>query len=743
MKKKAPLAIFTSPFILFFLTITISFAWGAPDRINYQGKLTDPAGVPLTGSYTMRFDLFDEESGGGKLWNPPNGETHAGVAVTDGMYNIELGSIQPLSSAVFASDTIWLEVAIFNSDTATWEILTPRQRITSTPFAFRSEDSETINGMTAGDFALTSHSHDASYALIVHNHDAAYVNEGQTNSINSSMVQDGSVRFEDLMDGTVLAEILDDDGPGSQLNGDYLDGYSEESFFNLSHNETVSGIPSLNGGASGITPPFYVDSTTLVANLNADLLDGLSSGSFVLASQDYGRNGVSASLYEGASTLTSLYVNEGQANSITSAMIVDGTVSAADLGVDSVTASEIAADAVTAEEIAANGVTASEIAAGAVGASEIADNSVGEAEIAWSLDDSAADLNGALLHLTNTSEATAGNYPMGLAGQTSGLPTSNPVIGVFGGSPGLGAGGPVASIPDDKVGVAGVSDTGYGVAGVSSSGTAIYGLSNGANGYGGFFEANGQYSRAVHAKNTYNDGTVYAALATTSTGVIGYHSSASYGWVGTSSYALYGQNGNTGGYGAYGYSYGTGGTGVYARASASDGTGLYAYGGSSGYAAHFRGKIKITDRSTDATVMELGAGLDYAEGFDVSEKVEVAPGTVLVIDADHPGKLRICNTPYDTKVAGIVAGANGIGSGVRLGADQFDNDVALAGRVFCNVDASRAAIKTGDLLTTSGLPGYAMKAQDHDRARGAILGKAMQNLEQGEKGQILVLVTLQ
>ena len=39
--------------------------------------------------------------------------------------------------------------------------------------------------------------------------------------------------------------------------------------------------------------------------------------------------------------------------------------------------------------------------------------------------------------------------------------------------------------------------------------------------------------------------------------------------------------------------------------------------------------------------------------------------------------------------------------------------------------------------------GHAMKATDADRARGAILGKAMEPLRQGERGQILVLVTLQ
>jgi hypothetical protein len=156
-----------------------------------------------------------------------------------------------------------------------------------------------------------------------------------------------------------------------------------------------------------------------------------------------------------------------------------------------------------------------------------------------------------------------------------------------------------------------------------------------------------------------------------------------------------------------------------------------------------RGNILIESESTGDPVAEFGEGLDYAEGFNVSGSSAIDPGTVLVIDPDNPGKLTACSQPYDKKVAGIAAGAKGLGSGVRLGIDRFDCDVALAGRVYCNVDASDGPIEPGDLLTTSGISGYAMKAADHAAAQGAILGKAMEPLERGTKGQILVLVTLQ
>ena len=156
-----------------------------------------------------------------------------------------------------------------------------------------------------------------------------------------------------------------------------------------------------------------------------------------------------------------------------------------------------------------------------------------------------------------------------------------------------------------------------------------------------------------------------------------------------------------------------------------------------------RGNILIQRASDGTSCLELGEGLDYAEGFELSEPSKNESGSVLIIDSENPGKLTLSTKAYDTKVAGIAAGAKGLGSGVRLGVNQFDCDVALAGRVYCNVDATEYAIQPGDLLTTSNTPGYAMKAQDFDKAKGATLGKAMEGIEKGKKGQILVLVTLQ
>ncbi|MEI6297876.1 MAG: hypothetical protein WCO84_09670, partial [bacterium] len=143
-------------------------------------------------------------------------------------------------------------------------------------------------------------------------------------------------------------------------------------------------------------------------------------------------------------------------------------------------------------------------------------------------------------------------------------------------------------------------------------------------------------------------------------------------------------------------------------------------------------------------VLEITGGADLAEPFPMKEE-NLGKGSVVVIDEEHPGQLTLSARAYDTRVAGVISGANGISPGISLqqeGALDRGQNVALTGRVYVKADASYGAIKPGDLLTTSDTPGHAMKVTDHARAQGAILGKAMSGLKEGE-GLVLVLVTLQ
>lgn len=146
--------------------------------------------------------------------------------------------------------------------------------------------------------------------------------------------------------------------------------------------------------------------------------------------------------------------------------------------------------------------------------------------------------------------------------------------------------------------------------------------------------------------------------------------------------------------------------------------------------------------ATRVNILEI-AGADLAEKFPSSDNVE--PGMVVAIDPRNPGQICLARGAYNSRVAGVVSGANDFSVGAVLGNLPGHEDappIALSGRVYVHCDASSGPIAPGDFLTTSDTPGHAMKAADSVRRQGAILGKAMTALESG-RGMVLVLVSLQ
>jgi hypothetical protein len=145
-------------------------------------------------------------------------------------------------------------------------------------------------------------------------------------------------------------------------------------------------------------------------------------------------------------------------------------------------------------------------------------------------------------------------------------------------------------------------------------------------------------------------------------------------------------------------------------------------------------------------VLNIRGGSDMAEPFEAENAEAVVPGTVMVLDAQHPGRVRLSSDAYDKTVVGVVSGAGGIKPGLTLRQElRMDGNVllAIAGRVYCLAEARSTPIEPGDLLTTSDLPGYAMKAENRDRAHGSVIGKALTGLAQGATGLVLVLVSVQ
>jgi hypothetical protein len=160
-------------------------------------------------------------------------------------------------------------------------------------------------------------------------------------------------------------------------------------------------------------------------------------------------------------------------------------------------------------------------------------------------------------------------------------------------------------------------------------------------------------------------------------------------------------------------------------------------------AIYASGGITFSDGSSLTSANTLCGG-DYAESVDVTgDRTQYEPGDVLVIDTAASGKFLKSAEPYSTAVTGIYSTKPGA-VGRRQSTPKSDAEVPMAmiGIVPTKVSAENGPIHRGDLLVSSSSIGYAMKGTDRSRLTGAVIGKALDNLESG-KGLIEVVVTLQ
>jgi hypothetical protein len=108
-----------------------------PGLMNYQGTLTDDGGVALDTTVAMTFTIYYDSTGTGSIWT----ETQPSVVVVDGVFNVLLGSVNPLSEGLFGgTSSRWLGVQVGGDP----ELL-PRQRIVTVAHAFHAAVAETAD----------------------------------------------------------------------------------------------------------------------------------------------------------------------------------------------------------------------------------------------------------------------------------------------------------------------------------------------------------------------------------------------------------------------------------------------------------------------------------------------------------------------------------------------------------------------------------------------------------------------
>ena len=107
---------------------------GVPYLINYQGRLTDTAGDPVTdGEYVVMFTIWSDSistSPTDREWISPN----CTLLVVNGLFNWQLGSKESLPPWTMTNDAdLWLGIQVASDPE-----ITPRTRLCSAPYAYKA-----------------------------------------------------------------------------------------------------------------------------------------------------------------------------------------------------------------------------------------------------------------------------------------------------------------------------------------------------------------------------------------------------------------------------------------------------------------------------------------------------------------------------------------------------------------------------------------------------------------------------
>jgi hypothetical protein len=135
---KAPsVRVIGAAFSSLFLAITPAFAQGT--AFTYQGQLQNNGSL-AGGTYNLTFTLFATNSGGSAVAGPV---TNSAIAVSNGLFTVTVD----FGAGVWNGTTNWLEIAVETNGSGSFTTLSPRQRVTPTPYAITAEN---LYGTVAG-----------------------------------------------------------------------------------------------------------------------------------------------------------------------------------------------------------------------------------------------------------------------------------------------------------------------------------------------------------------------------------------------------------------------------------------------------------------------------------------------------------------------------------------------------------------------------------------------------------------
>jgi hypothetical protein len=665
-----------------------------PLQITYQGQLTDTEGNPVPdGDYEMAFALYDVPTGGSALWSEAQS-----VTVINGIYTVILGQPGNELKPIHFTHDRYVGVTV-----GTDSEMTPRQPVTSVAYALRAGVANMVatGGVTTimiEDGAVTSP-------------------KVADNAITQSKLVNASVTPAKIQDGATLLEITDDDGSGSGLDADLLDGLDSSAFMPAGVDNWVNEVGDTMTGKLEISVESGdgLSSTTLSSSAGSRGVYGYASGTTGYVSGVLGRSDSTSGtgVYGHATASTGTTHGVYGYSYSTSGYGVYGTAPTYGL--------YGSATATSGTTFGVWGRSASTAGRGVFGWA-----SAGSDETSGVYGQSDSDEGrGVYGHATATSGETCGVW--GQSDSTSGrgvygvatASTSSGTYGVYGQSAGTYGIGVYGTAPQGGVrGIASASSgTTYGVFGLSNStnGRGVYGGATAESGetYGVYGHNESNDGCGVRGVSTGTEGTgvhgyggaygVYGEVWRSSgTAVLGYanHAENCYGVSGISEtssgigiyglggvHGVYGRSDAQGGEGVYGWATGIfTTTGVRGRSDSTSGRGVYGYAtATTGYTYGVRGQSDSTSgravygacsQSSGYDFYAGGAGANYLPFTGAHETKlspdfpeEVEPG--LIVAATGQAQIRqnpdgsvnlsstlptvkLADTPHDKAVFGVL-----------------------------------------------------------------------------------------
>lgn len=118
---------------------------------TYQGRLADSSAA-ANGTYDFQFKLYDTATDGTPQPQPsPVTVTRSGVTVTNGVFAVQLD----FGASAFTGADRYLEISVKKPSDTNYTTLSPRQQITSTPYAIHSSSATNFSGNLSGDVTGT------------------------------------------------------------------------------------------------------------------------------------------------------------------------------------------------------------------------------------------------------------------------------------------------------------------------------------------------------------------------------------------------------------------------------------------------------------------------------------------------------------------------------------------------------------------------------------------------------------